>query len=156
MFGNNFDVLPPDAGPRGGGPLGASSAPPLPREESVATELALDAVILEDGRCLGTDESGLFASVAEAVERQRSTAREIIAALDQGAPEGRIFELLAPLARRQTQSRQLAPLLAMFGNMAIHRLINASPTELRTWLGQLAESVPLPLKIDGQRGVDLR
>ena len=75
MFGNNLDVLPRDEIARGGGYMGAGGGGRLSKgisdEQIVGIELCLELAILEDGHCVGPDESGLFESLTEALERQR-------------------------------------------------------------------------------------
>ena len=102
MFGNNLDVLPPNAGTgHGGGYLGVGGGGSRngPREEMAETELCLDLAILEDGLCVGPDDAGLLDNITNDVQRQRETAQEIVAALHNGASAGKIFEILRPLAR---------------------------------------------------------
>jgi hypothetical protein len=135
MFGNNLDVLPPGYASHGGGGGTGASFRTRSAEETAETELCLDFAIFEDGLCVGPDDSGLFESVTGEVDRQREVAQEILAALRNGASEGEIFETLRPLARRTPHSR----LLPMFANMAINRLINATPSELEHWFERIAE-----------------
>jgi hypothetical protein len=100
-------------------------------------------VFFDDGLCAGPDESGLFESVREDLERQRNAAARIVEALCGGGSAGQVFEILRPLARRQ--GAEARPLLPMFANMAIHRLVNASDPEMLAWFEQAAQSSPLRL-----------
>jgi hypothetical protein len=152
MFGNNLDVLPPQEGPHGGFIGGGGGGfPAREREEIAAAELRLDLVIFEDGLCAGPDESELFESITEDLEQQRYAAREIVAALRDGAPEGRIFEILRPLARRHRASPgpewhpMPSQLLHMFANMGIHQLIDATRPQLLEWFERAAEASPVRL-----------
>lgn len=155
MFGNNLDVLPPDSAGRGGGWMGSGGGGFRKglSEEIAETELGLDVAIFEDGLCVGPDDSGLFETVTDDQERQRDKAQEIVAALRNGASEGQIFEALLPLARRMSSSsrgmderaRISSPLLTVFANMAIHRLVSASGSELLAWFEHIAESSPIRL-----------
>ena len=100
MYGNNLDVLTPEELPRAqgycggwGGGSGRESA----ETELAAIELVLDLVILEDGLCLGPDESALYEAVNESLDIQRTAAQEAVQALQAGASLGRIFEIVRPL-----------------------------------------------------------
>jgi hypothetical protein len=64
-----------------------------------AIELSLDVVFFEDGLCVGPDEFGLFKTVSEDVQQQRTVAQEIVELLQRGESVGRVFEILRPLAR---------------------------------------------------------
>jgi hypothetical protein len=157
MFGDNLNVLPPAVGVRDGGYVGVGGGGPRrePDDSITAMELVLDAAILEDGLCVGPDESGLFERVAAGVVRQRITAREIVTALREGASEGAVFDLLLPLARHHDADRAMKlPLLTMFANMAIHRLVNTPSAELVPWFEGMANSPPLPLHRADQTGLD--
>jgi len=156
MFGNNLDVLPPESVGHGGSYIGASGGRALRRglgdEELAEVELTLDSVILEDGLCLGPDESGLFESIAGDLELRRKTAQEIVTALRDGASAGDVFEILRPLARHGRAEGSMghhgripSMVLSMFANTAIHRLINTATEELLPWLESIAQSSPLPL-----------
>jgi hypothetical protein len=113
-----------------------------------AVELCLDFAILEDGLCLGPDESGLFGSLTEDLELHRRTAQEVVPALRNGASEGRAFEILRPLARNTPppppSGRQRAPVNHIFANMAIWQLVNASPPDLLAWFERTVQS---PLRL---------
>src|SRR5258708_165160 len=143
MFGNNLDVLPPEAVGRGGGiGVGRGAFRKGASEEGIAQiELALDFAVLEDGQCVGPDESGLFESLTQDVARQRTTAQEIVAALHNGASAGQVFEILRPLARHGPPS----PLLSMFANSAIRKLVILGEPEFLRWFEQVAQSSPVPL-----------
>ncbi len=70
MFGNNLDVLPPEAVGCGGG-IGRD------REEMMEIELMLDLAVLEDGLCVGPGEFGLSDNLVADLHKQRGKAREI-------------------------------------------------------------------------------
>ena len=141
MFGNNLDVLQPhEIPPQGGGYIGAGAGRGTGREASpeqiAAIELSLDVAILEDGLCVGPDEFGLFESLTEALERQRSVAAQVVEAIRNGASEGQVFEILRPLARRTPPSpgsRHASFVTSMFARMAIDRLLDASAAESLSW-----------------------
>ncbi len=149
MFGNNLDVLPPEAVRRGGGiGVGRGAFRKEANEEEIAQiELALDFAVLEDGQCVGPDEWGLFEILTQDVARQRTTAQEIVAALHNGASAGQVFEILRPLARHGPPS----PLLSMFANSAIHKLVHLGEPELLRWFEQVAQSSPVPLHSHQQK-----
>ncbi len=150
MFGNNLDVLPPDfIGPQGGGGGGSGGFQEPLNDPTAEIELSLDIAIFEDGLCVGPDKSGLFESLTNDLERQRSAAREIVMALRRGVPEGEIFEMLRPLARRTPSPRGFganfktpSPLLSMFAKAAINRLVDTDVPELLAWFEPIAESTP--------------
>ena len=156
-FGNNLDVLPPETLGCSGGWISGGGGRPLRNQvktEIAEIELVLDFVLLEDGLCVGPDEWGLFESLTEEVRRQLETARDIVAALRNGASPGRIFELLLPLARSRHNppargiadpAQSLSPLLAMFGQVAIHRLVDLDGSQLLPWFEQIAQSSPVRL-----------
>jgi hypothetical protein len=154
IFGNNLDVLTPDELPRGHGYCGGFGSGGGFRgdaEEVAAAELVLDLVILEDGLCVGPDESGIFEALNESLDRQRSAAGEAVAALRNGASEGRIFEILRPLARHRAMRPDRIPtparmFLSAFASEAIQLLINASAPELLAWLDQAAQPRSLQLR----------
>jgi hypothetical protein len=157
MFGNNLDVLPPDFAVRGGGYVGSGGGgrPGNAAREKEITEieLALDAVIFEDGLCVGLDESGLIKSVTEDLQLKLSTAREIVASLKNGASVGQVFEILRPLAGRHQplggigdRGRIPSLVLIMFADTAIHKLLHAADPELLPWFEMVAQSSPLPLR----------
>jgi hypothetical protein len=97
MFGNNLDVLGQDPRPHGGGYVRAAGGGTrnATGEKIVAGELVLDLAILDDGRCLGPDESGLFESLVEDLESIRSTAEQAAKLLRDGATAGQIFDTSA-------------------------------------------------------------
>jgi len=158
MFGNNLDVLSPDELVHSQGYCGVSGAGgggfrAGAEVEHTTVKLSLDLVILEDGLCVGPDESGLFAALNEFLELQRSTAQEAAAELRNGASAGRIFEIVRPLARHRRpevgpdgRPRQTMSLLLGFGNEAIHRLVNASTPELLAWFENAAQAPLLQLR----------
>ncbi len=97
-FGNNLDVLQPhELPPHGAGYMAAGGGRGFGREISHerigAIELSLDVAVFEDGLCVGSDEFGLFDSMTEGLERQRSAAEEAAKALRRGASEGQTGDL---------------------------------------------------------------
>jgi len=150
MFGDNSDVLPAEAAQQGGGMAGSRGAGARSRrggsEPIMEVELQLDAVIFDDGLCVGPDESDLFDSLTQELDRQRSTAREIVDAMRQGASAGRVFEMLRPLARfnfpgsgSKRAGGNHGHLLHMFANQSIHHLINSNDTDLLAWFERTAQ-----------------
>jgi hypothetical protein len=147
IFGNNLDVLPPDyKGHLGGGGFGGGGYHKDLNEQIAGVELTLDFAILEDGLCVGPDESGLFERITNDLDRQCAAARQIVTALRNDASEGTIFEILRPLARRTrpfgANVKTSSPLLPLFANMAIDRLVEADRPELLAWFEPIAESAP--------------
>ena len=154
MFGDNFDVLPSESAPTGGGFMGAVGRGGMRRgadeEEIIGTELGLDTVFFEDGLCVGPDEFGLFESVTEEIRQQHRVAQEILEALRKGEAIGRVFEILRPLACRtrpaaRQHDRNPSGLLSMFANTAIHHLVNMSDPELLAWFEVSAQPSRIPL-----------
>ncbi len=155
-FGNNLDVLQPhELPPHGAGYMAAGGGRGFGREISHerigAVELSLDVAIFEDGLCVGPDEFGLFDSMTEGFERQRSAAEEAAKALRGGASEGQVFEILRPLAHHiapppGSGHRDPSSVTSIFANMAIHRLVHASASELLAWFEQSAKPASLHLR----------
>ncbi len=149
MFGDNLDVLPSESLPGGFSFIGTgrSGRPTQTRGGFTSIELQLDVAFLEDGLCVGPDELGTFESVTTDLERQRTAAQEITQALRDGASRGAVFEILRPLAAHDAHPTEPggrhrsnpSHLLPMFGNMAIHRLVNASDAELLAWFEAIAQ-----------------
>ena len=144
MFGNNLDVLGQDPRPHGGGYARAVGGGDrnTTSEKIVAVELVLDLAILDDGRCVGPDESGLFESVIEDLERISSTAEQAAKSLRDGATAGQIFEILRPLARHTPPTatpRRRSSFLRMFADMGIHQLVNVDSPALERWLETQAQ-----------------
>lgn len=144
MFGNNLDVLGQDPRPHGGGYVRAAGGGTrnATGEKIVAGELVLELAILDDGRCVGPDESGLFESLIEDLERIRSTAEQAAKSLRDGASAGQIFEILRPLARRTPDTatqRRRSSFLSMFADMGIHRLVNDDSPAVERWLETQAQ-----------------
>ena len=150
MFGDNADVLPPEPAPRGGGYgfAGGGSGGGHRRgnpEETGGIELSLDVAFFEDGLTMGPDESGLFESVTQQLDRQRAAAGEIAEALRRDAATGQVFEILRPMARdAQPQPdsggrAQPAPFMSMFAGMALRQLVNLDGPELLAWFERMAE-----------------
>ncbi len=155
VFGNNLDVLHPDEVPRArgwcGGLGGDGGFRGRAGEELTAMEFVLDLVILEDGLCVGPNESGLFEALNEALEVQTKAAQQAAAALRGGASEGRIFEILRPLARRRPEAERSAThgavnFVSAFGAEAIHRLINENTADLLAWFENAAQPRSLQLR----------
>ena len=143
MFGNNLDVLGQDPRPHGGGYAGAGGGTRNSTSEKiVAGELILDLAILDDGRCVGPDEYGLFESLIEDLESIRSTAEQAAKSLRDGASAGQIFEMLRPLARHTPHTatqRRRSSFLRMFADMGIRQLINDDPPAVERWLETQAQ-----------------
>jgi hypothetical protein len=150
MFGNNLDVLGQEQLPHGGAYARAvGGGTRHTTSENVAVELILDLAILDDGRCVGPDESGLFESLIEDLERVRSTAEQAAKALRDGASAGQIFEMLRPLARRTPDAatqRRRSPFLGMFGHMGIDQLVNSDSSAVAGWLETQAQPPRLNLR----------
>jgi|SRR5579883_524470 len=148
MYGNNLDVLPPLPKGGGGGYTGSGSGGTrwgAGTDDITAVELVLDAAVLEDGVCLGLDESGLVQRVTADLQHQRATAQQVLNALRGGASSGQIFELLVPLARH-SPGEQRSAVLRMFAHTAIHHLINLPQPQLQEHFEQIANSPPLRLR----------
>ncbi len=147
MFGDNFDVLPPESGPVRGSIVGSGGGGHLRagEKEIVAIELYLDVAIFEDGLCVGPDEFGLFQSVTEGLQQQRGTAQEIVETLRRGESVGRVFEILRPLASHTPpapatrRARHPARTLSMFASTAIHHLIDMTDSDVMAWFEQAAQ-----------------
>lgn len=155
MFGNNLDVLTPEELPcaRGYcGGWGGSNARENTETEVTAVEFVLDLVILEDGLCVGPDESALYEALNEALDAQQASSQEVVKALEAGASVGQIFELVRPLARRtplpQTNGkpRHSRTILPTFGSEAIHHLIDANDADLLAFFKKAAEPRSLELR----------
>jgi hypothetical protein len=156
IFGNNLDVLSPEEMPCAqgycGGWGGGSAREPA-ETELAAMELVLDLVILEDGLCVGPDESALYEALNESLALQRTAAQEAVEVLEAGASVGKVFEIVRPLARHsppppqtQRRSRHPRPVLQTFGSEAIHHLVNASDTDLLAFFRRAAEPRSLDLR----------
>jgi hypothetical protein len=155
IFGSNLDVLAPEELPSAQGYCGGWGGG-SPREsaetELAIVELGLDLAILEDGLCVGPDESALYEALNECLDLQRTTAQEAVRALQTGASVGQVFEIVRPLARHsappsQTQGkpRHSTPIVSTFGSEAIHHLINANDTDLLAFFKRAAEPRSLEL-----------
>jgi hypothetical protein len=145
IFGDNRDVLPPDTERFSGGIGSAGSARDFDGEDAEHIELQLDAAIFEDGLCAGPNESGLFDSVTEALDLERSAARQIVDILRAGGSLGQAFEILRPLAKRpevryahRRTERHAGRLLGMFTTSAIDHLINLEGDGLIDWFEESA------------------
>lgn len=149
MFGNNLDVLTPEEMHRARGHCGGwSGGSPHESAEAdlAAVELILDLVILEDGLCVGPDESALYEALNESLDLQRTAAQQAVSALQAGASLGEVFEIVRPLARHsppppeaQGKPRHPRPIVSAFGNEAIHHLVNANDTDLLAFFKKAAE-----------------
>lgn len=156
IFGNNLDVLTPEELPRGRGYCGAWGGWGSHRESAdaeLAAELALDLVILDDGLCVGPDESALYESLNSSLDLRRTAAQEAAEALQAGASVGQVFEIVRPLARRdppaqrtQGRSRPDSPIVSTFASEAIHRLINDNEVDLLAFFKRAAEPRSLELR----------
>lgn len=153
LFGNNSDVLPSNQ--RGGicgGFGGGTSSRRDGRHELLSTELSVDFAILEDGLCVGPDTSGMFASLLESLELQRTTADKAARALRSGASEGQVFDLILPLARmthREADAVYRQTLLPMFTRMAIHQLVDGTRDEQLLWFERFAKPSDFTLRKAG-------
>lgn len=156
VFGNNLDVLTPEELPRAqgyGGGWGGGSPHESAGAELAAVELVLDLVILEDGLCVGPDESALYEALNESLDLQRTAAQEAVKALQAGASVGQVFEIVRPLARhdpplpqKQGKPRFSRPIVPTFGSEAIHHLINAKDSDLLAFFKRAAEPRSLELR----------
>ncbi len=159
ILGDNRDVLgvQPAGRAGGGGGWGFAGgriqprdiAPVRPEPVIVKIELDIDIAIFDDGTCAGADECGLRESLIEQMQRQKDTAREIVAELRAGATPGQVFEIIRPLARHVPQGPRAigcAPLLSMFANSAVRQLINAPDHALLAWFERAAKIEPLHLR----------
>lgn len=148
MFGNNLDVLDQSVG---GGWIGAGhwGFRPGEKKDIVSVELALDLAILEDGRCVGLDETGFFDSLIEDLEHIRRTAQEAAMILRRSASTGEVVEMLRglawPIYGPTTQQRMRPHFLRMFGIMGMDKLANADPQRGASWLEKLAQPTRLNL-----------
>lgn len=155
IFGNNLDVLTPEELPRAQGYCGGwgGGSPHESTETELTTiELILDLVILDDGLCVGPNESELYEALNESLDLQRTAAQEALKALQAGASVGRVFEIVRPLARHHPppqirgKLRHSTPILPTFGSEAIHHLINANDTDLLAFFKRAAEPRSLELR----------
>jgi hypothetical protein len=139
-------VLTPEELTRARGYGGGWGGRSLPAGQDLdAIELVLDLVILEDGLCVGPDESGVYEALNESLDQQRATARECIEALRAGASVGQVFEIVRPLARERHKSPDAKPLLSMFGGEAVQQLIHANTAELTAFFEKAAAPRSLEL-----------
>ncbi len=156
IFGNNLDVLTPEELPRAQGYCGGwGGGSPRERAEAelAAVELVLDLVILEDGLCVGPNESALYEAINESIDLQRAVAAEALRSLQAGASVGQIFEIVRPLARHdspppqtQRKPRHSMPLVRTFGREAIHHLTNATESDLLAFFERAAAPCSLELR----------
>ena len=132
VFGDNSDVLPPEAKPRAfGGAGGRFNRGGMPRPERTLLELQLDSAIFADGLFAGPDETGLYATIGSVAAEQRRLAAEAAALLRRGARLGDVFEVVRSAARHRpgpaagpADARSMH-LLASFGRAALDLLIHA-------------------------------
>jgi hypothetical protein len=143
VFGDNSDVLPPDATPSGfvGGFAGGFGRGNTRQPERHLAEIQLDSVIFADGLCAGPDEMGLLTALDPVATEQQRLASTAAALLRRGATFGEVFDLLRTTARHPgpTSAPQTADplhLLFSFGRQAVDRLIHAQDErrdELANW-----------------------
>jgi len=153
-FGNNLDVLTHEELPRAQGYCGGwGGGSPRERAETAlaVVELVLDLVILEDGLCVGPNESGLYEAINESFDLQRTVAQEAIAALEAGESVGKVFEIVRPWARHnparpRTPGKHPAPVVQTFSNEAIHHLTHANDTDLHAFFKKAAEPRSIELR----------
>jgi len=154
LFGSNLDVLTPEELPRSRGYCGGwgGDGYRVNGETDRSLELVLDLVVLEDGLCVGPDESGLFEALNESLDLQCAAAREAVKALQSGASLGQVFEIVQPLAGRRPpqpvrgKAAHTMPLLMTFGSDAVHRLINESDSDLLAFFERTAQPRSLELR----------
>lgn len=131
IFGDNSDVLPPQAKPSGfvGGRAGSNRGGGPPVKQLL--EVRLDWVIFASGLCVGPGQMGLRESLGSLASEQRRIASGAANLLRNGARLGEVFELLRPAARHSFRSIggpgdvRLMHMLASFGRMALNQLIEA-------------------------------
>lgn len=153
MFGNNLDVLTPEELPHaqgycggwGGGRRDRAGAP------QALVELVLDLVILEDGLCVGPNESGFYEALTESLDLQRKVARQASAALEAGESVGKVFEIVRPWARHnpvrpRASGKHPAPIVLNFSAEAIHRLTNDNDADLLAFFKKAAEPPSIELR----------
>jgi hypothetical protein len=148
MIGNNLDVLPPDAAPRGGGFVGTGrghGGRSRLLEDLMAAELAVDVAVLEDGLCIGPDTSGLVDHLSEEIKAQRELAQQVLDALEHGASTGEVFDMLRPLARRDPLPGRPS-LMSMFVHACISQLTRLENRDLREWFQHAAQARALHLR----------
>jgi hypothetical protein len=147
MFGNNLDVLPEQAFRNGsymgaGGRAGSHGT----NEQVASTQLSLDLAVLDNGLCVGPDTDGVAKTLSDSFEVQRSTAEKVAAAIQNGASDGQIFEMLLPCARQaRPPAARGAMLLGMFGRMAVDQLINNSRPEQVAFFQKFAQPPAIKL-----------
>lgn len=142
VFGDNSDVLPPEAKPTGfvgsfAGPNRRGAAP-----QRKFLEVQLDSVIFDDGLCAGPDQMGIFDTIVSVATEQRRLASEAIALLRSGRGVGTVFELLRGAAQPPGPASIPATpdplhLLFSFARHAVDRLVNVRKEhieDLINWL----------------------
>jgi hypothetical protein len=154
MLGDNSDVIEPYELPPGGGRgfAGGTARGTTERDDDglIGIELSIDVAILDDGLCVGPDETGLCERLKEEMQLQKETAMKIVERLQEGASEGQIFEILQPLARFEPPAR--TALLSMFARSAINHLVNMNRDKLVPWFEEAASVDPLHLHRPPGRG----
>lgn len=152
VFGSNLDVLGDEERQRGfcGGVGGGSGGWRRGESEGElqSIELVVDFAVLEDGLCVGPDESETFEALKESLERQRTVARDVLTALERGEPDGRIFEMVRPLAQHRPVGPpgHGLPLASSFGMEAVHRLVNGERAQIVNFFEREAAEPALQLR----------
>lgn len=151
VYGDNEDVMGPEMRRQGGvfagaGRAGFRGGGFIP----VRIELLLDVAMLEDGRALGPDESGMVDAVVTTLDEQRRVAIAMLAAMAEGTTRGQLFDMIRPLAqgRRRTESMDL-PLREMFLHVAPRMLLQEEDDALSRWLESLVEAPRITWRRDG-------
>jgi hypothetical protein len=160
VWGDNTDVLPPDANdPRrglAGGGFGWTGTVPR-AAEPVSGDLLLDLAIFEDGLCVGPDRYGGFDALMTELSERRTVATEILQALEKGASRGDIFEMVRLLAKgpppppppARTGPQMHPPHLHtrhQFAQTVIHQLVQLDDVALRSVFENAARSLAIQLR----------
>lgn len=148
ICGDNQDVVPPEMGMSGrsfGG--GGRRVSPHSGREPDRVELSLDAVILDDGRMVGPDESGFLDGVVRTLAEELELAERMLEALRRDGTPGALLDLMRPLARVE---HRVPPRMYsshhMFFHRAMHVLLHESEEEIRRWVEQEASPPRLQLR----------
>jgi hypothetical protein len=154
VFGDNSDVLPPEARPKSfaGSWAGFHRRARTQRKPSLL-EVTLDSVIFADGLCAGPDDMRLFETIGPVAAEQHRIASEAVTLLRDGAPIGELFDLVRSTARPPgpSQAPQVADplhLLFSFGRQAVDHLVrvgNDHRDDLIFWFQAQSEQPRLKL-----------
>jgi hypothetical protein len=153
-FGNNSDVLPPEAKPMGF--VGASGMNRMgrPAINKVQSEVQLDFVIFADRTCAGPDQMGSFEGIRTAAAEQQRIASQAASMLRQGSRLGDIFEIVRTAARHPgpgTSSFDIRAthLLFSFGRQALDHLVHGvegREADLARWFDEQSRVAALELR----------